>query len=119
MPRISNPSLKKRQKRRKILYNLFDITLFLNKQHLACRIFQEYGSSLNKGNFVETVELLSKYDPVLKEHFTRNIKLVVPHIPENQNGGADHLSRNFSHETEWMLDPAILKEISKIFLTRS
>ena len=119
MPRISNPSLKKRQKWRKILYHLFDITLFLNKQHLPCRVFQEDGSSLSKGHFAETVQLLSKYDPVLKEHFTRNIKPVVPLVPENQNSEADHLTRNFSRETEWMLDPAILKEISKIFLTRS
>ena len=37
------------------------------------------------------------------------------HIPGTQNVEADHLSRNNSYETEWMLDPAIFKEISERF----
>lgn len=38
------------------------------------------------------------------------------HIPGTQNVEADHLSRNISYETKWMLDPAIFKEISERFV---
>ncbi|KAM9311655.1 zinc finger MYM-type protein 1-like [Gastrophryne carolinensis] len=60
-----------KKKWRDILHRLLDITLFLAKQNLAFRGHKEDGSSLNKGNFLEMVELLSKYDPVLKEHLIR------------------------------------------------
>ena len=48
-----------------------DITLFLAKQNLEFRGHQEKESSLNRGNFVEMIEMLSEYDPVLKEHLMR------------------------------------------------
>ena len=54
-----------------ILYRLLDIVLFLSKQNLPFRGHRETEASLNKGNFLELVELLSKYDPVLKEHLVR------------------------------------------------
>lgn len=60
-----------KKKWRDTLYRLLDITLFLAKQNLAFRGHKEDESSLNKGNFLEMVEFLSKYDPVLKEHLMR------------------------------------------------
>ncbi|XP_056392625.1 zinc finger MYM-type protein 1-like [Hyla sarda] len=60
-----------KKKWRDILHRLLDITLFLAKQNLAFRGHKEDESSLNKGNFLEMVEMLSKYDPVLKEHLIR------------------------------------------------
>ena len=62
---------REKKKWRDILHRLLDITLFLEKQNLAFRGHNEDESSLNKGNFLEMVEMLSKYDPVLKEHIMR------------------------------------------------
>lgn len=56
------------QKWRDILHRLLDVTLFLSEQNLAFRGHREEISSENRGNFLELVRLLSKYDPVLKEH---------------------------------------------------
>ncbi|XP_054714780.1 zinc finger MYM-type protein 1-like [Uloborus diversus] len=61
-----------RKKWRDILYRLLDVTLFLAKQNLPFRGHNEQIESENRGNFLELVNLLSNYDPVLKEH---NIRL--------------------------------------------
>ncbi|XP_077341212.1 zinc finger MYM-type protein 1-like [Lithobates pipiens] len=60
-----------KKKWRDILHRLLDITLFLAHQNLPFRGHREIMSSVNKGNFLELAELLSNYDPVLKEHFIR------------------------------------------------
>ncbi|XP_043276006.1 zinc finger MYM-type protein 1-like [Venturia canescens] len=57
-----------KKKWRGLLVRLLDITLFLAKQNLAFRGHEEGDTSMNKGNFLELVQLLSKYDAVLKEH---------------------------------------------------
>lgn len=57
-----------KQKWKNLLYRLLDISLFLAKQNIAFRGHDEGPDSLNKGNFLELVKLLSKYDVVLKEH---------------------------------------------------
>ncbi|XP_040286004.1 zinc finger MYM-type protein 1-like [Bufo bufo] len=62
---------KEREKWRDVLYRLLDVTLFLAQQNLPFRGHKEDITSANKGNFMELVELLSNYDPVLKEHFVR------------------------------------------------
>lgn len=56
------------KKWRNILHRLLDVTLFLAQQNLAFRGHREDISSENRGNFLELVQLLAKYDPVLKEH---------------------------------------------------
>ncbi|KAK8739427.1 hypothetical protein OTU49_003632, partial [Cherax quadricarinatus] len=61
---VSMEIQKKRWK--EILYRLLDITLFLAKQNLAFRGHRENELSSNRGNFLEMVELMAKYDPVLK-----------------------------------------------------
>lgn len=53
---------------RDIFFRLIDITCFLAKQELPFRAHNETESSLNKGNFIETVELLAKYDGLLENH---------------------------------------------------
>ena len=57
-----------KKKWRDILTRLLDIIVVLVKQNLAFRGHKEDETSLNRGNFLELVDLLSKYDPVLKEH---------------------------------------------------
>lgn len=70
------------KKWRGILSRLLDIIRFLAKQNLALRGHREgyhdaddeQDSTQNRGNFLELVDLLAKYDPVLREH-TLRIKL--------------------------------------------
>lgn len=47
---------------------------------------------------------------------TRNIRLVAAHTPRKVNVDADLLSRNFSHETEWMLDQNVFNKICRKLL---
>ncbi|XP_078542257.1 zinc finger MYM-type protein 1-like [Lissotriton helveticus] len=81
-----------KKKWRDILHRLLDITLVLAKQNLAFRGHNGDESSLNKGNFLEMVEMLSKYDSVLKEHLMRlkrstcKLKASVSYLaPQTQN----------------------------------
>lgn len=53
---------------RSIAHRLLDLTLFLAKQNLAFRGHREDVTLENKGNFLELVHLLSRYNSVLKEH---------------------------------------------------
>lgn len=55
-------------KLKNVLNRLLDITLFLAKQNLPFRGHSENESSSNKGNFLELIDVLSKYDRVLNEH---------------------------------------------------
>ena len=81
---------RKRGKWQDILHRLLDITLFLAKQNLAFRGHREDEMSLNRGNFLETVYLVSKYDSVLNEHLVelekRAGKLSASYLsPKTQN----------------------------------
>lgn len=49
---------KETKKAAKILYRLFDITLFFSKQNLTFLGHREDASSLNKKHFPKTIELL-------------------------------------------------------------
>lgn len=60
-----------KRKWRDILKRLLDVTLFLAGQNLPFRGHRENVLSENRGNFLELIELLSKYDPVLREHLTK------------------------------------------------
>uniref|UniRef100_A0A8C4QQC1 C2H2-type domain-containing protein n=1 Tax=Eptatretus burgeri TaxID=7764 RepID=A0A8C4QQC1_EPTBU len=55
-------------KNRDVLRRLIDAVLFLGKRELAFRGHDKPETSRNKGNFVELVEILTKYDDVLAEH---------------------------------------------------
>lgn len=50
---------------RKNLRKLVDVTIFLASQDLAFRGHNEASDSLNRGNYKELIELLSKYEPTL------------------------------------------------------
>lgn len=62
------------KKLKEILKRILDIIRFITKQNLAFRghhksVHQEESNSMeNRGNFLEVVDLLAKYDPVLHEH---------------------------------------------------
>lgn len=57
---------------RYIVSKLIDITCFLAKQELAFRAHNEKSNSLNKGNFIETFNLLSSIDDKLKFHISNS-----------------------------------------------
>lgn len=59
---------KERERNKEILSHLIDITLYLARQGMPFRGDDETLSSQNQGNFLELVELFSKYDRVIKLH---------------------------------------------------
>ena len=63
---------RERQTNREILTRLIDLTVYLARQGLAFRGDNDSNSSNNRGNFLELVNLFSRYDSVLKMH-TENI----------------------------------------------
>ncbi|KAJ4444935.1 hypothetical protein ANN_06734 [Periplaneta americana] len=56
------------KKNREILKRLIDATCFLAMQELPFRGHGESEDSLNKGNYIELLHLLSNYDTTLREH---------------------------------------------------
>ena len=66
-------TMKERQIWRQLLIRLLDIVKFLAKQNLPLRGNQEDVYSSNKDNFIELVELMSKYDPILRKHYLKAV----------------------------------------------
>ena len=60
-----------KRKWRDILKRLLYSILFLAFQNLPFRGHRENVLSENKGHFLELIELLSTYEPVLREHLTK------------------------------------------------
>ena len=71
IPRKSNSSQKKKQWRE--VYIVF-LASHYSSASKTCRGHREDASSFSERSFLETIELFSKYDLVLKEHFTENSK---------------------------------------------
>ena len=55
-------------KNREVLRGLIDVTCHLVNQELPFSGHDESYSSLNRGNYIELVQLLRQYDTVLKDH---------------------------------------------------
>ena len=54
-----------------VLNRIVDVILYLTKQNLSLRGHREsLDEEGNPGNFLELIKLISKYDPVLREHVT-------------------------------------------------
>ena len=54
-----------------VLNRIVDVILYLTKQNLPHRGHREsLDEERNPGNFLELIKLISKYDPVLREHVT-------------------------------------------------
>ena len=58
-----------------ILESLIDIVCFLGKGELAFRAHDESSSSLNKGHYLNTLELISEYDTLLETHMKNALYL--------------------------------------------
>ena len=59
------------EKNRAILERLLDVTLHLASRNLPFRGKTKDLDDIHNGNFLGTLELLSHYDPLLKEHFQK------------------------------------------------
>lgn len=59
------------EKNRAILERLFDVTLRLASRNLPFRGKTKELDDIHNTNFLGTLELLSHYDPLLKEHFQK------------------------------------------------
>ena len=57
---------------RAVLKRILDVIRFLASQNLALRGHLETQNSENRGNFLELLRLLAKYDPVIRNHLIRN-----------------------------------------------
>jgi len=62
--------VKERKKWRAIICITHDVILFLSKQNLYFRGHREYFDSKKQGNFLESVKLIAKYNPVMNEHLS-------------------------------------------------
>ena len=62
--------MKQLQENKKLLYHYLDIIIYLVKTNQALRCHRENAAARNKGNFLECVYLLSKYDSTLQRHIT-------------------------------------------------
>lgn len=63
-----NEHNKKVTKNREILKRFIDVVCFLSKQELAFRGHDESSESVNKGNYIETLDLIRQYDQLLDSH---------------------------------------------------
>lgn len=55
-------------KNRLVLRRLIDMTCFLGMQELSFRGHDETADSVNRGNFIEMMNVLAKYDSILSQH---------------------------------------------------
>ena len=52
------------------MHSVVEVIKFLCKQNLSLRDHREGSNSRNQGNFLETIELLAKYNAVIKKHLS-------------------------------------------------
>jgi hypothetical protein len=72
--KFNNSEHNKRVRRnRDILKRLIDVTCLLANQELPFRGHDESDSSLNRGNYIEFLQLLKDYDPLLNDHLETDI----------------------------------------------
>lgn len=71
------------QRNREHIKVVIDLVLFCAKQDIPLRGHRENQEALNKGNFLELLQLISSYDPEIKrrlDELPRNAKLTSPDI---------------------------------------
>lgn len=56
------------RKNREVLKRLIDVTCYLANQELSFRGHNESVLSLNRGNYIEFLNVLKQYDPILSQH---------------------------------------------------
>ncbi|KAF0715097.1 zinc finger MYM-type protein 1-like [Aphis craccivora] len=61
------------KKNRTIFKRMIDAVCFLAKQELPLRGHDETSTSINRGNYLELLELIRQYDPILDNHLKESI----------------------------------------------
>lgn len=89
-----------------VLSRLIAITLFLARQGMSFRGDDETSSSQNRGNFLELVELFSKYDSVIKLHLDA--------VKENQRTQKRPLVSLLSNRTQNDLIKALAISVKRV-----
>ena len=87
---------------KEVLKRLLHITLFLAEHNLAFRGDNDTLYAPNNGNFLGLVEMVAKFDPVMKEH-VRRIKSKETH--------AHHLGKDMQNEFINLLATKVRAEI--------
>uniref|UniRef100_A0A8C6P238 Zinc finger MYM-type protein 1-like n=1 Tax=Nothobranchius furzeri TaxID=105023 RepID=A0A8C6P238_NOTFU len=100
---------KERERNREILSRLIAVTLYLARQGLPFRGDDETASSQNRGNFLELVELFSKYDSVMKIHLDA--------IKEQQGLGKRPLVSLLSNRSQNDIIKALATSVKRVIQT--
>nr|XP_033788676.1 zinc finger MYM-type protein 1-like [Geotrypetes seraphini] len=103
---------KERKYWRDILHRVLDVIMFLAKQNLPFRGHREDMLSTNKGNFLELIELLSNYNPILKEHFVK-IKHAIPSESRLSSYLSPKIQNEFIHLLRNYVKEKIVADIKK------
>lgn len=88
---------REKERNREILSHLTAITLYLTRQGMSFRGDDETSSSQNRGNFLELVELFSKYDSVIKLHLDAIKEKHFGHISKTCHPNRNSGERNLFH----------------------
>lgn len=59
------------EKKKAILERILDVTLFLASRNLAFKGTTEDVGDVHNGNFLGTLDLLARYDPLLSDHLKK------------------------------------------------
>lgn len=73
------------KRNREALKRIIDVILFLGKQNIPLRGHKETSDGKNKGNFIEFMEFLKKYDVILADHMSNAKKNALYTSPQIQN----------------------------------
>ena len=71
--KLQEQTMKERQIWGQVLTRLLNVVKFQTKQNLPLRGNRENVYKSNKGNFLELIELMRKYDPVLGKHYLKEV----------------------------------------------
>ena len=86
------------ENRRQVLFRIIDIIKLIGKRGLSYRgktneaIYTLDNPTLDHGNFLEMILLMSKYDPVLKAHLEKAIKSSTKSHDSGSKQGGGHIS---------------------------
>ena len=94
------------KKKREILSRLLVISIYLTRQGMPFRGDDETLSSQNRGNFLELVELFSKYDSVIKLHLDA--------IKEKQGPGKQPLASLLSNRCQNDMIKALAISVKRV-----
>ena len=92
------------KKNRDILKRLIDCVIFLGQQELSFRGHDERSESLNQGNYMELLTLLSNYDAELRQHLATATVF---------SGTSGRIQNDLINAVAEVLDDAIKKEIGQ------